>query len=259
MNDMDDADDADDADSVSGCKVGHMPATPLRKDAARNRRQILQTARAMLDAGATLQLNAVAREADVGVGTVYRHFPTPEALLAALAEQRFEELIDEVRRATAAPDVRAALRDILEHGLTAYLEDKAFAAEALGPAPTTERTRELRDELAGLLRDLLSRAVSDGVMRPGIDALDLLVLICGIAYAVNHTPHPGDPGVASRYLNALLNGVLIDNGGVAEGAADDGRDISKGHAVSKGHAGDGGRVDEGPAGGGANGAASSRA
>ncbi|MET8870089.1 TetR family transcriptional regulator [Nonomuraea sp. NPDC004580] len=185
-----------------------MPATPLRKDAARNRRQILQTARAMVDAGATLQLNAVAREADVGVGTVYRHFPTPEALLAALAEERFEAMIAEVRRGVAAPDVRAALHTFLDHALTAYVEDEAFATEALGPAPTTERTRELRDELVGMIRDLLARAVSEGVLRPGLDAPDLLVLLCGVAYAVKNSPYPDDPAVAARYLKALLNGVL---------------------------------------------------
>lgn len=76
------------------------PQTALRKDAARNRCRIMDAARALASSRKPLQLNAVAQAADVGVGTVYRDFPTPEALIEALAEDRFTVLI---RQATAAP------------------------------------------------------------------------------------------------------------------------------------------------------------
>lgn len=62
-----------------------MTTTPLRKDAARNWDRIVDVARALVDQGTPLQLNDVARRAGLGVGTVYRHFATPEALLETVA------------------------------------------------------------------------------------------------------------------------------------------------------------------------------
>ncbi|HYS34166.1 MAG TPA: helix-turn-helix domain-containing protein, partial [Pseudonocardiaceae bacterium] len=102
----------------------------LRKDAARNRCRIMDAARALVHTGRLVQLNAVAQAADVGVGTVYRHFPTPEALVEALAADRFTALIDQAEQSAAAPD---ALRGFLKAAVTAYLQDDAFAAAIVDP------------------------------------------------------------------------------------------------------------------------------
>src|SRR5487761_1103632 len=80
-------------------------AMDLRADAARNRAQVIEVARQQVATGdLTLPLNAIARLAGVGVGTVYRHFPTRQALLEALVADAFAELIDVSRAAAAEPD-----------------------------------------------------------------------------------------------------------------------------------------------------------
>ncbi|MFE7121342.1 TetR/AcrR family transcriptional regulator, partial [Streptomyces sp. NPDC057654] len=70
-----------------------MTTAPLRKDAARNWERIVTTARALVDQGTPLQLNDVAHRAGLGVATVYRHFPTPEALLETVAAPCLEDLV----------------------------------------------------------------------------------------------------------------------------------------------------------------------
>ncbi|MYT23392.1 TetR family transcriptional regulator, partial [Streptomyces sp. SID7760] len=76
-----------------------MTTTPLRKDAARNWERIIAVARGLVDQGTALQLNDVARRAGLGVGTVYRHFATPEALLESVATPCLEDLTAHAERA----------------------------------------------------------------------------------------------------------------------------------------------------------------
>ena len=78
---------------------------PLRADARRNRERVIAAARAVFaEHGRDAQMDDVARRAGVGVGTVYRHFPTKEALLVALALDAFERVVAEARRALENPD-----------------------------------------------------------------------------------------------------------------------------------------------------------
>lgn len=179
----------------------------LRKDAARNRRQIIDAARQLMADGKPVALNAVAQAADVGVGTVYRHFATPESLLEALAAEQFTALIDHAEQAAGAADGPHALRAFLRTALTAYVQDDAFAAAAIDPHPTTAAVRELRQRLQGRLGDLVTRVADDGGLHPALDAADVLLLICGVGFAVRHAAGD-DPGRPDRYLDALLDGVF---------------------------------------------------
>lgn len=181
-----------------------MTDAPLRKDAARNRAQVLLAARAMLADGLPVRLNAVAQRADVGVGTVYRNFPTPEALVEALAEERFEALTAQATQAAAASDVRPALREFLADALIGYVQDEAFAAAAVHSRPALGRTDTLRRALIDAIAGLAERAVQAGVLRAGISAGDLMALLGGLAYSIRHS---GDAD-ARRWLDTLLTGVL---------------------------------------------------
>jgi AcrR family transcriptional regulator len=187
--------------------TGQQP--PLRKDAARNRGRIMDAARVLASGGKPLQLNAVAQAADVGVGTVYRHFPTPEALTEALAADQFIVLI---REAAAAPPTRRGLRDFLKTALAAFTFDTAFAAAAADPNPVSAETKQLRQQLDDGLRDLLERTAAANVVRPDLSVGDVMILLCGIGYAISHAPNPDEPGLPDRYLNAVLDGVLIRGG-----------------------------------------------
>ncbi|WP_405060263.1 TetR/AcrR family transcriptional regulator [Kribbella sp. NBC_01505] len=180
----------------------------LRKDAARNRRYIVDAARAIAQEGKPIQLNAVAKAADVGVGTVYRHFPTPEALVEAVAADQFAFLIQQAEEAAALPDAEQALRGFLKTAVAAYLRDDAFAAAAIDPEPATPEIQQLRLRLRGELNGLLERSAADGGVHPALTAADMMLLLCGVGFAVRHSPDRDDPDLSDRYLNALLDGAL---------------------------------------------------
>jgi AcrR family transcriptional regulator len=179
-------------------------ASGLRRDVARNRRRILDAAREICQAGEPLQLNAVARRAEVGVGTVYRHFATPEALLEGLVEHRFVELIELARDATGSADPAAALRTFLLRAFRVYADDPAFAAVTTGARVERAETEALRTELVGAFNEIVRRAARQ--LRPGLDGTDLLILVCGIGYSARRRPDK-----ASEYLDALLTGLLADD------------------------------------------------
>ncbi|MGC0417119.1 TetR/AcrR family transcriptional regulator [Embleya sp. AB8] len=185
----------------------HRPT--MRRDAARNRRRIMDAARDLARGGRPPQLNAVALAADVGVGTVYRHFPTPEALLQALAADRWATLVEQAHRAAELPDPARALRTFLADVLTAYVQDEPFAAAASDPDVATPETLELREQLLLATGVLLTRTAGTRSLRPPLRPADLLLLLGGLGLAIRHSPDRADPKLADHYLDALLDGALV--------------------------------------------------
>jgi AcrR family transcriptional regulator len=186
-----------------------MSTTPLRKDAARNRDQIVAVARALVDEGTPLQLNDVARRAGIGVGTVYRHFVTPEALLETVAIPCLEALTAHGERALADPDPWRALESFLTRTVEAQVGDPSLAPVTAAPENALPRTTELKMSLWSVGAALLDRAREAGVVRPDLTPADLVPLMCGIAYAV-HVHGGASEGridTARRYLAALLGGL----------------------------------------------------
>ena len=165
---------------------------PLRADARRNRERILQSARAAFaESGAEAQIDDVARHAGVGVGTVYRHFPTKQALLAELVRQTFRLFTGWAREALEAGGepfalIEGLLRRIAETaagdaGVQYALASTAGQAETEAPAE--------QDELIAVIAELIGRARRAGTIRPGIEATDIAMLICGVVSAMG--PRPG--------------------------------------------------------------------
>jgi AcrR family transcriptional regulator len=192
----------------------------VRKDAARNRCRIIEAARALARDRKPVQLNAVTQAADVGVGTVYRHFPSPEALIEALAADQFIVLI---RKVTATPHTRQGLRAFLKTAVTAYLRDDAFAAAVTEPNPVTADIQHLRHRLQEGLRGLLADMAAADALHPALAVADIMLLLCGVGFAIRHAANRDDPGLPDRYLSALLDGVLTrpgDSGQVATAPAD---------------------------------------
>ncbi|WKU42688.1 helix-turn-helix domain-containing protein [Streptomyces sp. VNUA116] len=183
--------------------------TPLRKDAARNWDRIVAVARELVDQGTPLQLNDVARRTGLGVGTVYRHFATPEALLEAVATPRLEALTAHGRQALADTDAWRALECFLTRTVEAQVTDASLAPVAAASVDALPRTTELKESLWSTGTTLLERARAAGAVRPDLAAADLVPLMCGIAYAVDvHGSAPADRiDTAHRYLAALLGGL----------------------------------------------------
>ncbi|MFD7233012.1 TetR/AcrR family transcriptional regulator [Streptomyces sp. NPDC059881] len=198
-----------------------MTTTPLRKDAARNWDRIVAVARALVDEGTPLQLNDVARRAGLGVGTVYRHFSTPEALLETIATPCLEALVAHGEQALADTDPWRALEGFLTRTVEAQVTDASLAPVTAAPANALARTTELKQSLWSAGTTLLDRAREAGAVRPDLASGDLVPLMCGIAYAVDvHGAAPDDRiDTARRYLATLLGGLrATPPGPTADGA-----------------------------------------
>ncbi|MFE9812697.1 TetR/AcrR family transcriptional regulator [Streptomyces sp. NPDC005548] len=183
--------------------------TPLRKDAARNWDRIVAVARALVDQGTPLQLNDVANRSGLGVGTVYRHFATPEALLETIATPCLEALAAHGQHGLTDSDPWHALEGFLFRTVEAQVTDASLAPVAAAATDTLPRTTELKEALRSAGTALLDRARDAGAVRRDLTAADLVPLMCGIAYAVNvHSSTPADRiDTAHRYLTTLLEGL----------------------------------------------------
>ncbi|MEZ0092296.1 TetR/AcrR family transcriptional regulator [Streptacidiphilus sp. EB129] len=186
-----------------------MTPAPLRKDAARNWERIVAVARDLVDDGEPLQLNDVARRAGLGVGTVYRHFPTAEALLETVATPCLEALTAHGERALADDDAWRAFSGFLAGTIEAQVTDASLATVTAAPTDSLPRTTELKQTLWSVGARLLDQARDAGAVRADLTPDDLVPLMCGIAHAA--TVHSDTPAARSdaahRYLTALLEGL----------------------------------------------------
>jgi AcrR family transcriptional regulator len=174
----------------------------MRQDARQNRERILAAADHVFgthgEAGSTEE---VARLAGVGIATVFRHFPTKEALIEAALVRHFTVLLDRARTATAAPDPTAALtaliRDMIERGAS-----KLTLASMLGDAPpaVTAAAGEVKDAVDTALR----RAQAAGAVRPDVGVEELYLLIRGLAQTTAAAPVPAT--VLDRAIDVILAG-----------------------------------------------------
>lgn len=178
----------------------------LRADAARNRAKVLDAARAAFaEHGTDAQVEDIARRAGVGVGTVYRHFPTKQALAEALMAERFDVLIANARELAEGPDPWQAIARSFELCATTQERDQAYAAvlaSVAGAAPVGPPGERQKAELTAITERLLARARAAGAVRADLTAADMPPLYCGLASVVQ-------AGVADwrRYLELLLDGL----------------------------------------------------
>jgi AcrR family transcriptional regulator len=181
---------------------------PLRADARRNREQILQSARAAFaESGADAQIDDVARHAGVGVGTVYRHFPTKQALLTELVRQTFRLFTEWAREALEAGGEPFALIEGLMRRIAETAAGDAGVQYALASSAgqaQTEAPAE-QDELIAVIGELTGRARRAGTIRPGIEAIDIGMLICGVVSVMG--PRPGFDW--RRHLDLVIDTLRV--------------------------------------------------
>lgn len=174
----------------------------LRRDAARNRERILQAARELLERGDDLALNAVARAADVGVGTVYRHFATIEELEEVVVWDRFDEL-DHLLR-TTGPD--GFERTLVQH-IALLTTDPLFERVTARPDAVLPQTAAKRAALLDRLAEVLDTARSRGGVRPDVDAASVLLLACGAAHSLRSAGLDPEDGPGRILVDVLLRGL----------------------------------------------------
>jgi AcrR family transcriptional regulator len=155
----------------------------LRADARRNHERILESARIVFaQAGPDAQIDDVARHAGVGVGTVYRHFPTKEALLAELVRQKFRLFADRAREALAEDgEPFALLEGLMRRNAETAAEDAGiqYAVARAGEQAWSHAQAE-QDELIALTGELIDRARREGTIRRDVEATDIGMLMCGV-------------------------------------------------------------------------------
>lgn len=178
---------------------------PLRADARRNRARVLEAAaEAFAAEGPSVPLDEIARRAGVGAGTVYRHFPTKEELLAAVLVARMETMLGEVRSALAAPDPGRAFYTFFVT-MTVDAQDKMDLADALTSQGIDIRAAvgDITAVLKSALADLLRRAQEAEEVRPDVTVDDLHALVIG-AIAAARAASSGDvPRVAGLVADGL--------------------------------------------------------
>ena len=164
---------------------------PLRADARRNRERILESARAVFaQCGAGAQIDDVAREAGVGVGTVYRHFPNKEALLVELMREKFR-LFAARGRETLDQDGEPfeLLIDLLRSNAETAASDAAVQHALVGAGEHIwlHAVAE-QNELIAITEELLARARRAGTIRPDIGGMDIGMLMCGVCSTMGEKP-----------------------------------------------------------------------
>jgi AcrR family transcriptional regulator len=155
---------------------------PLRADARRNREKVMTAARAAFaEHGSDAQMDDVARRAGVGVGTVYRHFPTKEALFVALLEDTFARIAKRARATLEHQDAWEAFTTLLWDAGESLAGDRALAEAMRADLSMQPCPGQL--ELADITRELIARAQAAGDMRPDAMLDDVPMLMCGIGSA----------------------------------------------------------------------------
>jgi AcrR family transcriptional regulator len=184
---------------------------PMRADARRNYDRLLAAALAAFgEQGAdTASLEEIARRAGVGIGTLYRHFPTRQALLEAVYRDQVDALAVRAADLMQAESPGAALAQWLR-ALVMFGSTKRSLTTAL--LETLDKESELLSSAGAVLREstmkLLVRAQQAGVARTDVKGTDVLRLTHGISMAAESAP--GDPGQAERMLALVVDGLLID-------------------------------------------------
>src|SRR3979409_2645831 len=191
--------------------MGGKSAETVRKpraDAVRNRERVLEAAKAIFSMGGPdASLEAVARRAGVGIGTLYRHFPTREALFEAVYRREVEqlgELAEQLKNEAAPVD---ALRSWLRaNGEFAATKKGMSAALALAVQSSSELHAYSFDRLTKAIGALLDRAVAAGEIRSDISPEDILRALVGMCYMHDQ---PGWQKSVLRLLDVFVDGLRV--------------------------------------------------
>ena len=189
--------------------VKRRPTPQVRKpraDSARNRQLLIDAAKGgFTELGLNVSLEEIARRAGVGIGTLYRHFPTREAVVEAVYRREVEQLAEAVPQLLQTSPAGEALHKWM-HLFVDYIATKRIIAPSLGAA--AGRTSSLHASSVELITNAIStlvkRAIASGDVRKDIDPSDLLRAMVGVSYG---NPDAGWESSARRLINLLMDGL----------------------------------------------------
>lgn len=177
-----------------------------RTDKARNRARILAVAsEAFAERGAETQMDDVAARAGLGVGTLYRHFATKEALMVALMERKFEQILEVTRRGIEREDDEPfeVFADVLREGAEVAAADAAAQAALMRVGNVIwPYVMPIQLELRAAMQVLMDRAQHAGTMRGDFTAADISMIMCGMSATMSVSEWDWH-----RYLELVLDGL----------------------------------------------------
>ncbi|HEY1920134.1 MAG TPA: TetR/AcrR family transcriptional regulator [Streptosporangiaceae bacterium] len=180
---------------------------PLRKDAELNRQRILRAAAQVFTTrGLQASLDDVARQAGVGVGTVYRRFPDKEALVEALFEERIAELVGLAEEALTVPDSWEGLVQFLRRAGTALAGDRGLRQILMFADYGRNRVERGKAQMQPVITRLVQRAQQDGKLRADLMPTDFPFIEFMLTAAAEYAA-PVKPDVWLRYLTLIIDGM----------------------------------------------------
>ena len=199
---------------MEGLESRFVPAAParpaLRRDAQRNRDRIIAATRAAFqERGLEVGVDEIARRAGVGMGTLYRHFPTKDALIDAIVDARFAELTEAAERALEAEDAWDGFAAFLVAAVDLQASDRGFKDALAARGRDERRVKAARRKLHGAVARLVERGRAEGALRPDLAVEDVTVLLWATARIVERTADIA-PGQPQRFLAMHLDGLRPD-------------------------------------------------
>lgn len=179
----------------------------IRSDAKRNRERLVASARELFAAeGVDVSVEEITHHAGVGMGTLYRHFPTKDELIDAVLEDAFAEIIQIAREAAAAEDAWAGLTHFFERILALHAANRGVKDIVAARAHGARRAEAMRARIRPLLGRVIERAHEQGTLRRDftIDDLPLVIWTAGRVIELTETAAPGN---WRRYLGFLFDGL----------------------------------------------------
>jgi AcrR family transcriptional regulator len=177
-----------------------------RADSARNRQSLIDAAKTgFAEFGLNVSLEEIARRAGVGIGTLYRHFPTREAVVEAVYRREVEQLAEAVPKLLETWPAAEALHKWM-HLFVDYIATKRLIAPSLGAAAARTSTLHTTsvELITGAISTLVKRAIASGTVRKDIDPADLLRALVGVSYG---NPDAGWQASARRLIDILMDGL----------------------------------------------------
>jgi len=189
---------------------------PLRRDAERNRQRILRAAAEVFtQRGLDATLDDVARQAGVGVGTVYRRFPDKESLVAELFADRIDAMVAVAEEALAAPDPWRALVAYLEYAVNTLAADVGLRQLMMFATYGRDQVAYAREQMRPVVSKLVKRAQEAGELRQDFSATDVPMIAFMLASAAEYASLV-QPDLWRRYLALVIDGLRPARDGVSE-------------------------------------------
>jgi AcrR family transcriptional regulator len=186
------------------------PDRPLRSDAERNRRRILEAAgHVFAERGLDVSLDEIAVAAGVGVGTVYRRFPDKDALIDALFEHKIAEVAEAASQALEIEDPWESFATFVREVTRVQAQDRGLKEAMLASDRGRSRVSVARERMAPIAMKIVGRAQAAGVVRSDLGILDVPAMFFTLGFLADRLRDVA-PGYWERLLTIFLDGVRAD-------------------------------------------------